>query len=175
MQLGGEQGSAETPSQALHFTLPGIQFFIGLEQVLRVLPFMALTPVPQAPPYLRGLMNLGGRSFPVIDLAARIELPESIRYTTDTPILLCTDGNRTAGLIVESVVGVKEMSLQDMQMRPLLDPSDTPVLGVVDSSEGLALHLDLGRVLAIDLREPALDRRASDRPGAYLQGGPGDE
>jgi len=123
----------------LQFNLPGMQLFIRLDQVLRVIPMLSLTPVPQAPPYLKGLMNLGGQSLPVIDLAERIGLSEGLHYTIDTPILLCTDGSKTAGLVVEEVLGVAEVVPEDVQMRPLFDPSDTPVLGVIDTERRIKL------------------------------------
>jgi len=157
----------------LHFTLPGLRLFIRLEDVLRVLPMMALTPVPQGPAYLKGLMNIAGRSFPVIDLAERIGRPERFQYTIDTPILLCSAADRTGGLIVEEVIGVEEVQQGDVQMQPLFDPSDTPVLGVVNTGSGLSLSLDLERVLGFDLREPVIERRSSDRPKTAIKEIPG--
>jgi len=154
--------------QVLHFFSAGSQFCIDLSSVAKVFPIVLFQYVPEGPAYLRGLMTLGGKSVPVIDLAIRLGEKNPNQYTVDTPIVLCTDGHRQVGLIVDQVAGVEKVEEKDLQMRPMFKKdSKPPFKAVVGTPRGLSLLLDMERVLDIDLSAvksgKARERRHSSR------------
>ena len=52
-----------------------------------IIGLMAITPVPQTPGYVKGVINLRGKVIPVIDLRAKFGM-ESIAYTERTCIIV---------------------------------------------------------------------------------------
>jgi len=152
--------------QVIHFLSANTEYCLDLQHVVKVLPIMQLRYVPGGPEFLRGLMSLGGVSLPVIDLAERLGLDNRNPYTIDTPILLCADGDKQAGVIVDEVLGVSDVSENSLQMRPLFKPGGTTAFrAAIKTDRGLSLLLDVGQILDVDLAivsaGPAEDRRRS--------------
>ncbi|WP_077036126.1 chemotaxis protein CheW [Pelomonas sp. KK5] len=134
-------------SQALHFAVPGLHLCLPLECVTRVLPIMALQELPQAPPWVLGLLNLGGEILPVLDLALWLQRPAHA-YDLDTPVLLCSDGRRSAGLLVQRVDGVGPLDDADRRGRPLAaGEQGSPFVCVFERGESLSFMLDIGALL----------------------------
>lgn len=150
---GDTDRRAAVAQEVLHFRVSGMQLCVPLDYVYKVMPIMSLQPVPGAPPYLVGLMNLHGASVPVMDLAMRLGHKNAQKYTLDTPILLCTSGVRRVGLIISEVCDVGSIENQDRQMANLLKDGDLPFLAVFNTQDGLSLMLDIQRVLDLGMTD----------------------
>lgn len=137
--------------QFLFATAGGCRFCLRLGDVDRLLPLMQVQPVPEAPPYLVGIMNLAGEAVPVIDLAHRLGLSDSPAYRMDNPVLLTRVGGRQAGLVVDDVLGVKRIPRGAIRGEDIFRDGLPPVLGAVILDDGAALLLDSLRILDIDL------------------------
>jgi hypothetical protein len=61
--------------QYLRFALADGAYAVPIDAVREILELAPITPLPQMPPFVRGVMNLRGAVVPVIDLAARYGLP----------------------------------------------------------------------------------------------------
>lgn len=142
---------SEASQEVLYFRASSMQLCVPLDYVSKVLPLMTLQPVPGAPPYLRGLMNLHGTSIPVMDLAARLGHTTSQSYTLDTPILMCSYEGRHAGLIISEVQEVRSIDNRERQINDVLSEGNLPFLAVFNSRHGLALMLDIQKVLDIGM------------------------
>lgn len=129
----------------------GIRFCLNLEQITKVLPLVALQVVPQAPNYMKGMMNLAGEGVPVIDLAQRLGLTNTQPYSLNTPIILCNVEDKLAGLIVQEVRGVASVQLNGMQIDELFQGDISLIEGVVNVEGILSMLLDLRRVLEINM------------------------
>jgi chemotaxis signal transduction protein len=93
---------------ALHVRVrvAGEDYALPVTDVLEVAELGDVTPVPGAPGAVLGVRNLRGTVLPVVDLAnvfglSRTELPARI--------VVADLGGRTAGLAVDSVVGVEQL------------------------------------------------------------------
>ncbi len=93
--------------KSLVFTLDRGQFALLLSSVLRVVRAVEITPLPQAPEIILGVVNLQGALVPVIDVRRRFGLPGRAVRLEDRLILAVTP-RRTLALPVDSVAGVKE-------------------------------------------------------------------
>lgn len=133
--------------EVLHFGVSGMHLCVPLDYVSKVLPLMSLQPVPGGASYLRGLLNLHGASIPVIDLAERLGHKSVQAYTLDTPILLCSSGERRVGLIISEVRDVRSIENKERQMTEVLKDGNLPFLAVFNTQYGLSLMLDIQRVL----------------------------
>lgn len=127
-----------------------LQICIELSHIDKVLPLMNLETVPDAPSYLVGLMNLAGKSVPVIDLARRISMSRDQPYSLDVPILLCNHGEDTVGLIVDEVEGLVIVEENALQMRKEFNADQSPILGAINIEDELYLLLNLNAILKIN-------------------------
>ncbi len=86
------------------FRLAEQLFAITVSDVERVFRALWVTPIPDSPPLLRGVVNLRGRVLPVFNLHSRLELPEKAVDTTDRLVLL--PGQFSCCFFVDHVEGV---------------------------------------------------------------------
>jgi chemotaxis-related protein WspB len=144
--------AASDPSYPLLFlSAGGCRFCLRLNDVERLLPLMQLQPVPDAPGWLVGIMNLAGEAVPVVDLAHRLGLADCPPYSLDHPVLLARAGGRQVGLVVEDVQGVRRVPRENVRGEALFRDGRPPVLGAVAMADGAALLLDSLRLLDLDL------------------------
>lgn len=111
---------------------PPLKWAIPVEQVDRVLHFVALTPLPESPPRVCGLLNLHGEAVPVITIHHEfVSLRPNPRHR-----LVCIQGQRRLAIWVEDVGDVFECPPD--AWLPL--SVDTPGwLGTTSRSEGVIL------------------------------------
>jgi len=72
---------------------------LGIQEIIRM---VELTPVPQAPHFVEGVVNLRGKVIPVLDLRMRFGLP-SATPTNDTRIIVIESNHILLGFIVDAV------------------------------------------------------------------------
>lgn len=128
------------------FQLEEKTYALPLASVLQIIPLVALTPLPQAHPAVAGVMNFRGRAVPVIHMRRYFGLAEA-QPGLYTPIVLTQAGNRTVGLIVDTVVDVLDLSPTRMVSLVEIMPEG---LGEIPMLEGLS-HADNGTILLLDL------------------------
>lgn len=128
----------------LMFTLDGAEYGIEILKVRKIIPVMPITPVPDAPPYVAGMISLGGRVIPVINLRLRLGLPAA-ECTEQSCIIATASGNdeksETAGIIVDTVTGVRGIKAKDIEPPSELNlKTDTRlILGIANSDSGLKI------------------------------------
>jgi chemotaxis-related protein WspB len=136
-------------------------FHIGLDRyglalagINRVLPVVALKHIPLAPPFVAGLMDLGGEPVPVIDLSRLAGLaPEHVWFDTriilvDYPLASATTA--CLGLLAEHVTGVEALDPGALR-EPGVDGA--PFLGrVAGSSAGMLQLVRLDQLLTPAVR-----------------------
>jgi len=101
--------------KVLVFHIGRERYALPLTAVLRVLPVARLKPLPGAPHYVPGLLDLHGEPVPVVDLSRLAGTPPSaVRY--DTRILLldvpAAGRLRRLGLKAERVAGIADIDAQ---------------------------------------------------------------
>ena len=73
----GEKQNSTDETQYLTFHLANEEYAVGILRVKEIIPYGALTKVPQTPPAIRGVINLRGSVVPVVDLALKFGLAAS--------------------------------------------------------------------------------------------------
>ena len=99
----------------LVFRLDGREHALPLEQVVEVIRIVAVTPLPEVPPWVRGVMDVRGRVIPVIDLRVKLGMPARTPDLS-TPIVVVETGGLPAGLVADEVVEV--LALPDAAVEP---------------------------------------------------------
>ncbi len=99
------------------FRVGAQEFCIDIMGVREIRGWTAATPLPHAPPYVRGVINLRGAVLPIVDLAARFGLG----LTEPTPrsvIIVVQVYQQVVGLLVDAVSDILTTSEASMQPTP---------------------------------------------------------
>ncbi|MCE5265569.1 MAG: chemotaxis protein CheW [Deltaproteobacteria bacterium] len=139
----------------LTFSLAGEEYGIGILKVREIIGLMTVTAVPQAPRYVKGVINLRGKVIPVIDLRLKFGM-DAAEYTERTCIIVmeikCGDRKIAMGIVVDSVSEVLSIKGGDIEDAPSFGASlDTScILGMAKSEQGVKILLDIDRVMRSD-------------------------
>ena len=137
--------------QILHFQVEEMRLCAYLKYITKVLPLPMLDTLPGSPAFVAGLMNLGGKCVPVIDLRMRLGLRRDEDISINSPLLLCEYGEASAAIIVDDISGIVETDSQELQASPEFAQGISLVLGAIAINDKLALLLDVEALLQKDL------------------------
>ncbi len=122
-------------------------FALPVAQVTQVLRMVALTPVPDTPAWLPGLINLRGQVVPVIDLRTRVGLsPRSPRLSTR--ILIAQIDDVLVGLIADTVSQVVALPSPEIATPTSAGEASDLVSGIARLDGRLIPILNLPRLIA---------------------------
>lgn len=109
---------AHKPGSYLTFRVGRQYFAMEAAGVRGILPLSSLTRIHATPEFVCGITSLGGLDFPVIDLGAKLQLPEGSpgRAPCIVAIEMKTErGPRLLGLLVERTTEVSTYRARDFQ------------------------------------------------------------
>ena len=86
-------------AQFLTFRVARQEHAIPVLEVREILPYTGATPVPLAPPSIRGLINLRGTAVPVLDLAVEFGLPETEHTKRTCVVILDSPSDDEGGAV----------------------------------------------------------------------------
>jgi purine-binding chemotaxis protein CheW len=132
------------------FELDGREFALPIEDIAEILQMVLVTPVPEVPPWVAGVVNLRGRVIPIVDLRTRLGI-ETRPPALNTPILVAEQGTRKLGLIadaVRDVITLEESALEPPAELGTGDGHEDAVAAVAQAGDRLIMVLDLVRVTA---------------------------
>jgi purine-binding chemotaxis protein CheW len=135
----GPGGNA--PARFVSFRLDQRLYALPLDHVERALRMVAITPVPEAPPWVAGVIDLQGRVIPVVDLRQRFG-QESGGIGADDRLLIVEMKERTMAAMVNEVEEVLEVPAHQLKPSSELMPDSRPLAAVIRRDEDLILVLD---------------------------------
>lgn len=147
-QAALEPGSTALMSQFLTFVLGDEQYGVEILKVQEIKGYSAVTPIPNTPRYIQGVMNLRGTVVPVIDLRAKFSM-EAGEYNKFTVIIVVTVAEKVIGLVVDAVSDVLDIPAGEIRPAPELGGGvDTRFIrGMANVGDRLAVLLDIDRLL----------------------------
>ena len=139
---------AEESHQFLTFALGQEEYGVQILKIQEIKGFSAITPLPNTPAYVKGVLNLRGTIVPIVDLRKKFGLPE-VEYTKFTVIVVVQVQGQIMGFIVDAVSDVLTVTGSDIQPTPDLHGQvDTACLtGLAKAGEKLVILLDIDKVL----------------------------
>lgn len=134
--------------QILTFLLNGQDYGLELIKVQEIRGFTPITPIPNMPVHIKGVMNLRGAVLPVVDMRVKFGL-QPVEYTKFTVIIIAHSCGKSVGLIVDAVSDVLSATADKIQPPPDFGNSMDSrfVQGLLKSGDQLAVLLDLDRLL----------------------------
>ena len=136
----------------LTFSLAGEEYGIGILKVREIIGMMTVTPVPQTPEFVKGVINLRGKVIPVIDLRLRFGLAVTA-YTERTCIIVVEIQGETGalpmGIVVDAVSEVLNIRGADIENTPTFGVKLNTdfILGMAKTDGGVKILLDIDKVL----------------------------
>ncbi|MCK5706820.1 MAG: purine-binding chemotaxis protein CheW [Candidatus Aureabacteria bacterium] len=105
----------------LTFVLDKEEYGLEILKVREIMGLIKITPVPQTPTFLKGIINLRGKVIPVVDLRIKFGFPE-MEHTKETCIIVVevkkSEKNLSMGIVVDSVSEVIDIDEKDIDERP---------------------------------------------------------
>ncbi len=135
--------------QLIVFTLEHQQCALRLGAVEKAVRAVEISPLPQAPEIVDGVVNVHGRILPVINVRRRLGLPQRELALTDQFIIAHT-ARRPLCLVVDDIRAVSDYPEQSLIAPASILPGLEHIEGVVKLDDGLLLIHDLDRFLSLD-------------------------
>jgi purine-binding chemotaxis protein CheW len=155
-------GQATQSYQFLTFLLDEQEYGLELFKIQEICGYAPITPIPNVPPHVRGVMNLRGTVLPVIDLRMKFRLAP-VEYNKFTVIVIAMVADKTVGLLVDAVSDVLQVAEDAMRPPPDFGSTvDTEFIhGVFQAREHLAVALNLDKLLSESELNPMSAPQAS--------------
>ncbi|MGS2717526.1 chemotaxis protein CheW [Eionea flava] len=134
--------------QWVTFRLAGETYGINVMQVQEVLRHSEIAPVPGAPTYVLGIINLRGNVVTVIDTRHRFGLTPG-ELTENTRIVIIEADNHVVGILVDSVAEVVYLRQSEIENAPNVgnDESAKFIQGVCHKNDELLILIELDKLL----------------------------
>lgn len=152
-------GSAEetygNENKFLSFKLGAEEYGVEILSVREIIGLLDITPLPQTPDYVKGVVNLRGKIIPVINLRTRFGL-ETVSYTDQTCIVVVEvtsafdDESYHIGVIVDTVSEVLDITQSQIEPPPEFGNSVNAdyVKGMGKLEHRVVILLDINKVLS---------------------------
>jgi purine-binding chemotaxis protein CheW len=144
-----KSAAREATREFLVFVLGAEEYGVDILKVQEIRGYDKVTPIPAAPDYLKGVMNLRGVIVPIVDLRMKFRLPD-IRYDALTVAVILRIGARVIGLVVDGVSDVIALTSSEVKAAPQLGTLvDSSFIAGVGTRDGrMVLLLDIEKLLS---------------------------
>ncbi|KXI27952.1 chemotaxis protein CheW [Paraglaciecola hydrolytica] len=124
---------------------------INVMQVQEVLRYTEIAPVPGAPDYVLGIINLRGNVVTVIDTRSRFGLPSS-DISDNSRIVIIESDDQVVGIMVDSVAEVVYLKASEIDSAPNVGTEESAkfIQGVSNRDGQLLILVDLNKLLNDD-------------------------
>jgi len=135
--------------QWVTFHLENEKYGIKVMQVQEVLRMTEIAPVPGAPHYVLGIINLRGNVVTVIDTRRRFGLAD-VENDDETRIVIVEANNNVVGILVDSVAEVVDLKKSEIESTPHVgkDESSKYIQGVSSREGELLILVDVNKLLS---------------------------
>lgn len=145
------QGSDDPVLQWVTFRLDDETYGINVMQVQEVLRYTEITPVPGAPGYVLGIINLRGNVVTVIDTRQRFGL-DPAPITDNTRIVIIEVDRQVVGILADSVAEVVYLRQSEIETAPNVGNEESAkfIQGVCNKNGELLILVDLEKLMTDD-------------------------
>lgn len=142
------EAGTQIAQQYLTFSLCEQEFGIDILRVQEIKNYSRVTPIPNSPPNVKGVMNLRGTVIPIVDLRNTLGMP-SVEYDKFTVIIVVNIDSRVVGLVVDAVSDVMDVNPSDIEVPPSLtsEANVSVVNGIAKAEERLITLLNISKLI----------------------------
>lgn len=127
------------------------QYGINIQYIQNIVRMLKITRVPNAPSYIKGVVNLRGEIIPVMSVRNKFSLHEDV-YTNLTRIIIVKVEGNAIGLVVDEVLEVVQLSDEQIEklVRDSHDDKSKYVYAVGKMGEELVTLLNVEALIGVD-------------------------
>jgi purine-binding chemotaxis protein CheW len=133
----------------LTFRLDQEEYGIDILKVQEIRGYERPTRIANAPPFLKGVVNLRGTIVPIIDMRLKFNCSRA-EYNSFTVVIILNLRNRIAGIVVDSVSDVMELPANSLKAAPEVDSviGSDAVLGLGSLGSRMLILLDIEKLMS---------------------------
>lgn len=149
-KLGALSAGASTVarSEFLTFTLGPEEYGLEILKVQEIRSYDPVTIIPNAPAFLKGVINLRGVIVPIIDMRIKFNLNE-IKYNEFTVVIILNIAARVMGIVVDGVSDVVSLTEHEIKPAPEFGSifSAEYILGLGTLEQRMLILVDIERLM----------------------------
>ena len=133
----------------LTFRLDAEEYGIDILKVQEIRGYESPTRVADAPPFIKGVVNLRGTIVPIVDMRLKFQCANA-EYNSFTVVIILNLRNRIVGIVVDSVSDVMELPPESLKTAPDIDSviDSAAVLGLGSLGDRMLILLDIERLMS---------------------------
>lgn len=132
----------------LVFSIGRLQFGIAVEPVQRVIPAFEISPLPEAPSVVMGIIRIGGDVIPVIDPHRPFNGGQSTELRLTSRFIVLQSPRRRLALIADQVDGVRDVPSMALDAAEQLTTSLYLIKEIAATPRGVIYIYDVEQFLA---------------------------
>jgi len=117
-KVADKQGVEVETIQLLTFSLDNEDYAVPITDLKEIIKTSEITPVPNSPDFVRGILNLRGQIVVVLDLEKRFNLTRTNEKTPQEHIVIAEKDEGLFGVLVDHVIGVSTVPVSKIQETP---------------------------------------------------------
>jgi purine-binding chemotaxis protein CheW len=135
--------------ELLTFRLADQEYSLDIMSVREIRGWTRTTPLPHAPSYMKGVINLRGTVLPVMDLAQRLGL-EPREHNDRNVIIVVSHNQSMTGLLVDAVSDIVALTTDELQPPPEMQAGSEPnvIRSLTLINDRMIRVLDLDSIVA---------------------------
>ncbi|MCG8333110.1 MAG: chemotaxis protein CheW [Proteobacteria bacterium] len=145
-----EQIERESTVGILEFIVADERYAIKVADTNEVIKVIKTVPVPKAPPYIKGIINLRGDVISIVEVGLLVDRKRR-KLTKDARILIVKAGKESAGLLVSKVLGIRKVLLSSFEQPSDLIKQKGNIfiegIGKIDESDDIVVLMDIETTL----------------------------
>lgn len=135
----------------LIFSVDTIEFGIDIGLVQEIIKFQPVSPMPNAHPYCKGIINIRGLIVPVLDMRTKLGFP-SAEYHERTCIIVVRLDTESVGIIVDQVKDVIRLREEELSDAPALNGERKGYTAKIANTDGkIRQILNVNAVFDVEL------------------------
>ena len=143
-----ERAAVEATEHLATFFLDREEYGVDVRLVQEISRVTEITPVPRAPEFIKGVINLRGRIIPVVDLKRKLGLGE-VAESRAARIVVVKIQDRLIGMLVDGASQVLKVPVSSIEPAPdeVVEKGGDYIRGVAKLEKRLIILVDLHRIL----------------------------
>ena len=128
------------------FRIDSQRYALPLDHVVRVLRMVAITPVPEMPEWVLGIINMAGQTLPVLD-PRRLFSQKNQDPELQDRILILQVQEQTVAVVVDEVLSILEFTSEQIEAPPPALSHSLALAATIQQDDALVMVLDVYRLL----------------------------
>jgi purine-binding chemotaxis protein CheW len=149
MARPGANANGSNSNEFLTFTLGDEEYGVDILKVQEIRGYDTVTRIPDAPEFIKGVINLRGTIVPVVDLRIKFRLGKA-EYNSFTVMIILNVAKRVVGMVVDGVSDVIALVPEQMRPAPELGTAvDTHyITGIGTLDERMLILVDIEKLMS---------------------------